>query len=72
MKKKHLFLTAMAVALMASCADSSYLGDPEAQIDETTGSEAIQFGFNLQNATRADIMGPEAAKLLILLGMVCQ
>lgn len=64
MKTKYYFLAAFA-AMFASCANEEYVGDtsPTAQ-EQTVGDGSIRFGFNFQNATRADIAGQAAATLL--------
>ena len=64
MKTKYFFLAAFA-ATFASCANEEYIGDtsPNAALEQT-GDGSIQFGFEFQNATRADIVGTAAADLL--------
>ncbi|MBR1683048.1 MAG: hypothetical protein IJ700_08765 [Bacteroidaceae bacterium] len=63
MKKKHFILAATAIALMASCADESYVGDQNA-LDAANGEKAISFGFDVPAATRADNVGADAASAL--------
>lgn len=64
MKTKYFFLAALA-ATFASCANEEYIGDnsPNAALEQT-GDGSIQFGFDMQNATRGDIYGQSAATLL--------
>ena len=64
MKTKYFFLAGFA-AMLASCANEEYIGDtsPNAALEQT-GDGSIQFGFDMQNATRADIYGNAAATLL--------
>lgn len=61
--KKILFLAA-AVTLMASCADESFIGDATPGTVEGVNDGSIQFGFDLQNMTRADQVGSDAATTL--------
>ena len=65
MKTKYFFLAAFA-AMLASCANEEYVGDnsPDAALEQT-GDGSIQFGFDMQNATRAgDLVGSSAATKL--------
>jgi len=64
MKTKYFFLAAFA-ATFASCANEEYIGDnsPNAALEQT-GDGSIQFGFDMQNMTRADIAGDAAATIL--------
>ncbi len=64
MKTKYFFLAAFA-AMLASCANEEYIGDtsPNAALEQT-GDGSIQFGFDMQNMTRGDIVGSGAATLL--------
>jgi len=64
MKTKYFFLAGFA-AMLASCANEEYIGNtsPNATLEQT-GDGSIQFGFDMQNATRADIVGSGAADLL--------
>lgn len=64
MKTKYFFLAGFA-AMLASCANEEYVGDnsPDAALEQT-GDGSIQFGFDMQNATRGDLVaGAAAAKL---------
>jgi len=60
--KKYLFFAAALVAL-ASCSDDNFAGGNS---PNALGSEegAIAFGFDLQNTTRADLVGSNAATTL--------
>jgi len=60
MKKKQLFLAATAI-LLASCTDTTYLGD---QAAITNGSGVISFGSSSPAVTRAESYGSEAAAKL--------
>jgi hypothetical protein len=64
MKTKYFFLAGFA-AMLASCANEEYIGDnsPNATLEQT-GDGSIQFGFDLQNATRVDQTGATAASTL--------
>ncbi len=64
MKTKYFFLAGFA-AMLASCANEEYIGDnsPNATLEQT-GDGSIQFGFDMQNATRADLYGSAAAAKL--------
>lgn len=65
MKTKYFFLAAFA-AMLASCANEEYIGDnsPNAALEQT-GDGSIQFGFDMQNATRGgDLVGNAAATKL--------
>lgn len=62
MKKVYLILAAVAGMTLASCTTNDYVGE-EANI-ATVDDGSIKFGFDMQNATRADIAGAAAADLL--------
>ena len=62
MKKIYLFATALVA--LASCSDSEFLGDNSPTELQKSGTEQIQFGFNMQNVTRADKVGSDAATAL--------
>jgi len=64
MKTKYLFLAALAGLTFASCADDAFVGDNSPTKQEVNETGAIKFGFNLQNTTRADIVGNAAAEKL--------
>lgn len=65
MMKKNLFLAALAIVALASCTDSEFVGDNSPDNTQKNGTEAIQFGLNLQNATRAgELTGATAAEKL--------
>jgi len=64
MKTKYFFLAAF-VATFASCANDEYIGDTSpTALEQAGGDGSIQFGFNMQNATRGDITGLDAATKL--------
>ena len=62
MKKVYLILAATVGMTLASCTTNDYVGE-EANI-ATVDDGSIKFGFDMQNATRADIAGAAAADLL--------
>lgn len=64
MKKNLFFLAALGTLMFASCANDEFVGEnsPNALAEASDG--AIHFGFNLKNATRADIGGNAAAEIL--------
>ena len=64
MKTKYFFLAALAATALVSCTSDDFVGDNSPDIVETKASEAIGFGFQLPNVTRADIGGQAAAELL--------
>ena len=67
MKTKYLFIAAIGVVTLASCADDVFVGDnsPNVVEQEATNTEGmINFGLEFPNMTRADIAGPAAAELL--------
>lgn len=65
MKTKYFIFAALAATVLASCTNDEFLGDTSPNvIEETTDEGAIRFGFEIPNATRADIAGPAAADLL--------
>ena len=63
MKKFYLILAAAVGMTITSCTSNEYIGDLDSNGKEI-GDGAIRFGFDMQKTTRADIMGPEAARLL--------
>ncbi len=63
MKKVYLILAATVGMTLASCTTNEYLGDVANTTTEVNDG-SIQFGFNMQNTTRADIYGKAAADLL--------
>ena len=63
MKKIYLILAAAVGMTITSCTSNEYIGDLDSNGKEI-GDGAIRFGFDMQKTTRADIMGPEAARLL--------
>lgn len=63
MKTKILFLAAFATLMFASCVSDEYVGDNSPTVAQGTDG-AINFGFDLKNATRADLYGSDAATKL--------
>ena len=63
MKTKYFIFAASALVALASCSNDEYIGDNNGLTAEQ-GDGSIQFTYNVPNATRADIVGNEAAKLL--------
>lgn len=63
MKTKKLFLAALATLALASCVSDDFVGEAVNTAQEANDG-AINFGFNVQNTTRADIAGSAAANLL--------
>ena len=62
--KKYLFITTALLAL-ASCSEDSFVGDNSPNTIGESATEAINFGFDMQNVTRAgDIVGSSAAEKL--------
>lgn len=61
--KQKFFLAAMALVAFASCSDESFVGDNSPNGGQE-GNEAISFGFDMQNVTRADKVGSDAATTL--------
>ncbi|MBP5339744.1 MAG: hypothetical protein J6Z14_10675 [Prevotella sp.] len=62
--KKYYFIAALAALALASCTNDDFIGDNSPNAVENVDNGAIKFGFSMQNVTRADIAGSEAAKLL--------
>lgn len=62
--KKYFFLAALAATALASCTNDEFVGDVSPTNPQETEDNAIHFGLNLQNVTRADIGGDAAATLL--------
>lgn len=61
MMKKYLFITTALLAL-ASCSEDSFVGDNSPNTIGESATEAINFGFDMQNVTRSgDIVGSSAA-----------
>ena len=59
--KKYLFITTALLAL-ASCSEDSFVGDNSPNTIGESATEAINFGFDMQNVTRSgDIVGSSAA-----------
>jgi len=62
--KKNLFFVALAALALASCSDDTFVGENSPNLGSANGDGGIHFGFDMQNATRADIYGNAAATLL--------
>lgn len=64
MKKNLFFLAALGAIALTSCTNDEFVGDnsPNAIQESTDG--AINFGFKMPNATRADQVGATAATTL--------
>ena len=64
MKKNLFFLAALGAIALTSCTNDEFVGDnsPNAIQESTDG--AINFGFKMPNATRADQVGSDAATTL--------
>lgn len=62
--KKNLFFVALAAVALASCSDDTFVGENSPNLGSANGDGGIHFGFDMQNATRADIYGNAAATLL--------
>lgn len=60
---KKLTIAALALITLASCTDNEFIGDTNLATDAAE-TQPILFGFNVQNTTRADIVGSAAADLL--------
>ena len=63
MKTKKLFLAALATLALAGCVSDDFIGEAVNTAQEANDG-AINFGFGVQNTTRADIAGSAAANLL--------
>ncbi len=63
--KKYLFISTALLAL-ASCSEDSFVGDNSPNTIGESATEAINFGFDMQNVTRAggDKVGSDAALIL--------
>lgn len=62
--KKKLFFAAVALVALASCSDNEFIGDNSPTTQQENAADEIQFGFEMQKVTRADIAGTKAAELL--------
>lgn len=60
--KKYLFFATVALAALASCSESDFVGDES--VREANENGAIVFGTGLKAVTRADHVGADAAGLL--------
>ncbi|MBQ9191007.1 MAG: hypothetical protein IJ142_05300 [Bacteroidaceae bacterium] len=64
MKTKNLFIAALGTLLFASCVSDEFIGTENSPTVANTETDAILFGFNMKNATRANSIGADAADLL--------
>lgn len=64
MKTKYLFLAALGAITFASCTSDEFVGITSDNSPTEVTEGAIEFGFEMPNATRADIYGQAAAELL--------
>lgn len=62
--KKLFFLAAVATMTLASCMNDEFIGAENSPTVANTETDAINFGFNIQNPTRADLYGSAAAAKL--------
>lgn len=62
--KKLFFLAAVATMTLASCMNDEFIGAENSPTVANTETDAILFGFNMKNATRANSVGADAADLL--------
>lgn len=62
--KKLFFLAAVATMTLASCMNDEFVGAENSPTVANTETDAINFGFNIQNPTRADLYGSAAATKL--------
>ena len=61
--KKNLLIAAIAITALASCSEEKYVGNNSPNNPEV--SDAIAFGLNVQNTTRAgEFVGATAAEKL--------
>ena len=59
--KKKLFLAAVAIGMLASCADNEYVGDNNSPSGTNQNLAPITFNLNVPAITRADREGSDAA-----------
>lgn len=64
MKTKYLFFAASALLVFASCSNDDFASEKSQTLVSQPGDGSIQFGFDMQNATRADKVAGDAANLL--------
>ena len=64
MKTKYLFFAASALLAFASCSNDDFASEKSQTLVSQPGDGSIQFGFDMQNATRADKVAEDAANLL--------
>lgn len=59
--KKKLFLAAVAIGMLASCADNEYVGEVSPNLNSGGNNQAIVFNTGAKTITRADYTGADAA-----------
>ena len=64
MKTKYFFFAALAGMTLASCSSDDIANENSQTLVSQSGDDSIQFGFDMQNATRADKVGSDAATTL--------
>lgn len=64
MKTKYFFLAALAGMTLASCSGDDIANENSQTLVSQSGDDSIQFGFDMQNTTRADKVAGDAATLL--------
>ena len=64
MKTKYLFLAAIAGMTFASCSSDDIANENGQTLVSQPSDDSIQFGFDMQNVTRADKVGSDAATAL--------
>lgn len=64
MKTKYFFFAAIAGMTFASCSNDDFASDSGPTTVGQTSDGSINFGFNVPNATRADLYGGDAAAKL--------
>lgn len=64
MKTKYLFFAALAGMTFASCSSDDIANENGQTLVSQSNDDSIQFGFDMQNATRADKVGSDAATIL--------
>lgn len=62
--KKKLFLAALAIGMLASCADNEYVGEVSPNPNSGGDNQAIVFNPGAKTITRADYIGSDAAAKL--------
>ena len=59
--KKKLFLAAVAIGMLASCADNEYVGEVSPNLNFGGNNQTIVFNSGAKTITRADYTGADAA-----------